>query len=433
MKAPLGPRAGSISRDARISGVSRILGYGLSLASAVVVSRSLGPSGKGILALGTAIPGLLAIIAGLGLGTAVTVAVREGWIPQRGVLLLLLAYSSALTAIAVALSMSSAVVLALGFDQKAITYPAMVSIGGLVASDCCAGVLQGANRVSQGMWLRQAIGLGYSAIAFCLVLAGFRSLSGILWCMAAWSWACSLVGSVLVLRSAGVASVESPKWAMRLLKFGVRTQAIWVLLALNYRLDMALLASLGSLNQLGVYSIAVGFTEVAWLGANALSAVLLPHLSNVEPGVAFLRAARGLRMAASSTLLFASAVGIGLWLLAVPVFGSGFAGTTVAFFALIPGLVALAAFKIVAIHEIAMHRIAQPIALAGMGVVVNVVANVLLIPRLGPVGAALSSSLSYTSIAVVAVCSFHRRSGFTLRDILLPSLDDLRAAWPKRS
>lgn len=421
--------ASPMQGDARNSLIWRVIGYGLSLMSVVLVSRLMGPTGKGILSLGAAVPGLVAVLAGLGLATSTTIAGREGWLPTRPALAALAIYA----ALAGALFMLAAVVAAsagwFGFGNGPMyATAAAASIGGLLLADYCGGLLQGVGAVSLGMWIRQAVGIGLSVVTIGLVAAGARDPLPVLVGIAVCAWACAAIGSVMVLRHAAAAGRPAPAaWLRRLAVVGIRIQTVWVLLTLNYRLDMVLLGLLGSVAEVGVYSIAVGFSEVAWFGVNALTAVLLPHLINVDPSIASARTARAARLSIISTVMLSALLALGLWASAVPVFGRGFSRSTAAFVALTPGLVAFSAFKVLAIYGVAAQRVRPVTIMALAGVALNVMANVVLIPRFGSVGAGLASSVSYSAISIVAVLLFLRRSGLRFRDAFMPVRSDLLA------
>ena len=61
------------------------------------------------------------------------------------------------------------------------------------------------------------------------------------------------------------------------------------------------------------------------------------------------------------------------------------------------------------------------------GLAINVIANFTLIPRLGINGAALSSSISYTTTAIITVAVFRRLSGIPVVDTLVIKRSDLVA------
>ncbi len=397
--------------------------------SAVAVSRALGPEGKGTLSLATAIPGIMALVFGMGIGTALTIGARERWLPVRFA-------AGAITLYAVFVGFGFAAIAWLwvsgasgGGPSPAIVLAATASIGGLLLADAAGGLLQGIGRVRAGMWLRQAVGLGQSTTAIVLILFGVPVVLPILVAIALWTWGCGGAGIVLIYRAPSTdRRVARDRWWAKLVQVGIRSQFIWILLMLNYRQDVALLGALGSVADVGVYSVAVGFSEVAWFGVNALVGVLLPHLSAVEPNLAAARAARSIRASIAATLALSLVVLLGSYMLAARIFGEGFARTDVVFAALIPGLVTLAAFKIVAVYAVASRRVRVPAGLAAFGLLLNLGCNFLLIPPLGSLGAGISSSVSYSVIAFGALVWFIRTTAIRPGDVLLPTQGDILGA-----
>jgi len=71
-----------------------------------------------------------------------------------------------------------------------------------------------------------------------------------------------------------------------------------------------------------------------------------------------------------------------------------------------------------------VNIIVGTVALAG-----NVGLNIVLIPSLGIVGAALSSMISYSVAATLLIALFVRESGLPLRDVLIPKADDILFFW----
>ncbi|MGD0247562.1 MAG: oligosaccharide flippase family protein [Candidatus Limnocylindrales bacterium] len=415
----------TLTRDVLKSGASRVLAYGVSLVSVVLVSRAMGPAGKGAISLGTAIPGITAILFGLGLGTSTTMGLRERWLDHRWALMTVTLYAMAAGTASVALGVLYLGVTAGGDGYGlAIAVATAAPVGALLLTDYCGGLLQGAGAVSGGMWLRQSVGIGQSAIAIILIVFGARDPLPILIGMAIWAWGCGVVGCVLVLSSPCTSTAEAGRgWLRRMIRVGIQAQAVSALLLLNYRLDMVLLGLLGSVAQVGIYSVAVGFSEVAWFGVNALAAVLLPHISGVDSSVACTRTASAARLAIASTMLLSAAVAIGLELLVVPVFGIGFRQSTPSFLAITPGLITFALFKCLSLYGIATHQMRAVSSLAAVGLALNVCANLVLIPRMGSIGAALSSSISYSATSILAAAWFLHGTGLGFRALIPLSAD----------
>jgi O-antigen/teichoic acid export membrane protein len=117
-------------------------------------------------------------------------------------------------------------------------------------------------------------------------------------------------------------------------------------------------------------------------------------------------------------------------LVAIPtiplLFGREFAAASLPLLFLIPGVVATAAANPVSAHLMGTGRPVFGAAAAAVNLTVNVVANLALIPVLGASGAALASTLSYSASAVVLLVVFKRLNSVPLRQMLVPTSDDLR-------
>jgi O-antigen/teichoic acid export membrane protein len=93
---------------------------------------------------------------------------------------------------------------------------------------------------------------------------------------------------------------------------------------------------------------------------------------------------------------------------------------------LLPGIVAFAPVKVLAAYLAGAGLPRLFFRVSTSSLVVTVVLDLLLIPRLGIAGAALASSASYTTAAAVMLWIFRSTTGVPLRDVLLPTREDIR-------
>lgn len=78
-----------------------------------------------------------------------------------------------------------------------------------------------------------------------------------------------------------------------------------------------------------------------------------------------------------------------------------------------------------------LTRQGRPWVLTGMGVgafLLNLALNVVLLPSLGLVGASIASSVAYAALTTAFVAWGLRITGLGLRDVLIPSAEDLATA-----
>jgi len=107
------------------------------------------------------------------------------------------------------------------------------------------------------------------------------------------------------------------------------------------------------------------------------------------------------------------------------VFGLAFAGAMRPFLLLLPGTIAgslTSSLGLYFIQQLGKPRINALFSAAGLSL--NVVLNILWIPAYGPAGAALSSSISYSLVAVLLILLFRREPGFSWRGLLIPGRAD---------
>ena len=194
----------------------------------------------------------------------------------------------------------------------------------------------------------------------------------------------------------------------------------------NYRFGYYAVAYLASNKALGILSVGVALAEAIWLIPRSTALIQYVALVNAadkrEQTHAALRGSRLTLLATAGAVLGLAAVPAS-WLAAF--FGPEFGAAHGVILALAPGILinGLGMQASTYFSGIARYRVNNHAALLGLAVTVP--ACLLLVPRLGLVGAALGMSLSYT--ASVAYLFKHYRLAITAnwRD-LLPGLEDVR-------
>ena len=92
---------------------------------------------------------------------------------------------------------------------------------------------------------------------------------------------------------------------------------------------------------------------------------------------------------------------------------------------LLPGVVAYAVVAILSQYVVGQGAPGRYTLAVVAGLTTNIVANLLLIPRLGTAGAAAASSISYALTAALTLAIFTRLSGQGLRETLLVTRADV--------
>jgi O-antigen/teichoic acid export membrane protein len=402
----------------------------LSLGNALIVSRALGPTGRGDVVFLTTIAYLVSSLATIGVQEAnVNVAGA-----QPGLRRALATNSLILSTLFGCLGIAAVTVLVLvvpaadGDAKTALLALILASLPSLVLSTYLRFLIQGdyGFAVTNLVWVLPAV-LNLS-INGVFALAGELTVG-----VAVGTWIGGQLLSTAILvwyvarRSAGFGR-PSLSLARGTLGFGLKSHIGRIMLLGNYRLDLWILGAIAGAHELGLYSVAVAFAEALFLLPTALSAVQRPDLVRASDAEAVRRTAVVFRGALLVTILAAVALIVVAPPLVVQLFGEDFRGSVDDLRVLTVG-----AFGIVALKQIGNALTARQLptlASIGIGVafVSTIVLDVLLIPSFGGLGAALASSLSYTLGGVVIVLLFTRSLGGHVLDFV-PRPGDLAVVW----
>jgi len=206
--------------------------------------------------------------------------------------------------------------------------------------------------------------------------------------------------------------------ARRAVSFGVKSHLGRIMNIGNYRLDQWLLGSLAGTKELGLYSIAVAWSETLFSLPTALAIVQRPDLVRARRTEARRQSAFAFRVTAALTLPLALATVLLAPFLCVTVFGDEFRGSIDDLRVLVLGAFGIVALRVLGNALTAQGRpLLESVAIAA-ALVATVVFDVVLIPPYGGLGAAVASVIAYTVGGVVVAAVFLRVLGGRSADLL---------------
>jgi O-antigen/teichoic acid export membrane protein len=193
----------------------------------------------------------------------------------------------------------------------------------------------------------------------------------------------------------------------------------------NYRFGYYAVAYLSGNKTLGILSVGVALAEAIWLIPRSTALIQYVALVNAKDKHgqthAALRSSRLTLLATAGAVLVLAAVPTA-WLAAL--FGPEFGAAHGVILALAPGILLNGAGMQASTYFSSMARYGVNNRAALLGLAVTVPACLLLVPRLGMVGAALGMSASYATSATYLLRHYRRAIGATWGD-LLPDWKDL--------
>jgi O-antigen/teichoic acid export membrane protein len=422
----------------------------LTIATSIVVARALGPAGKGVYELVLATAALLGIVLGFSLSSGVTYVVARGQAKLRA-----LAWQLASLAL---LQGAAAAVIFFALqraDYTAAFLPTAMGYWGIVAISLLLVFTE-----MSGYWRAMLLGRqeiikanGRELISraalflFMLATAGILAASGHQASAAALVWVnivVAIMKNPLFLHAlrpffpesavhqsmlAGKKSWRAPletSGLLEVIKFASPSYLSNLAQFLNYRLDVFLVSFFAGAAAVGLYTLAVALAQTIWLFSTAAATVLLPRIA-AQQASHFENAAQTAR-ATRLALWMSIALALLLALVAEPlvtrIYGQAFRGSLAPLFWLLPGIVIFSAANVLASYlaGIGKPRLNFFVSLAGLFVTITL--NLLLIPRLNIVGAAVSSTASYTTSTALILWFFKRESGVRWRHVLLPMAGD---------
>lgn len=402
----------------------------------VVLARTIGPSGNGRYVLLLTLVGLASMIVSLGLHAGITFEVsRRRWSVAR-------AYR---TSFRIALVLGLVGLIA-GFGFFYLTRHtvfggipgwlallALASIPLTLAYEYAASILLARERYERYTSL-----LAVHAATLALIGAGLALPFGLKGAVVGIP-ASALLGVLLAAKlladeASRDTTPDGGEPLSRALRFGLQSWGANLLQQVNYRFDVLILGGFATAADVGVYSVALTLTSIAWILPQALQTVLFPRaasldesalsgdVSSVESDEAVARAIRhGVLLSLPAGLAVAMLLLVGIPL----VYGHRFHETVPLGFVLLPGVLLLGVGKIVGSAVTGRGHPRYALYGASIGLPLTLGLYLGLIPVFDAWGAAIASSLSYAATAVVGVYFFRRVTAIGLREAFVPTRRDL--------
>jgi O-antigen/teichoic acid export membrane protein len=187
------------------------------------------------------------------------------------------------------------------------------------------------------------------------------------------------------------------------LSFGLKGHIGNVLQFFNYRLDMFLVNYFVGPASVGIYGVSVGFAEILWYFPNAVGFVIFPKATATRPEVMSGFTPRVFWVTFGVTALGAGALAILGESLIQVIYSPNFVDAYLPMLVLLPGVILLGSAKVLTNEMVGRGYPQYNSINAGIAFILTVMFDLILIPRLGVLGAALASSISYTAVFLASV------------------------------
>lgn len=432
------PPGRHLATGASLNVVAQLVTIGAAGITSVAIARLLGPTGTGTLALAVTLITLATTLFSLGLRAGIIYRVSRGsWAAgdaaRAGQLAaVVLGGAGALAGMGFYALTSHTVLAGVTPTMAVVTFAALpFALTWLFLAVVALSVERyetyGAILVSQplaGLALSVALAVAFGSLGAIVGLAASHVVGA--------------VAAALLLRHGTLSSQPGAGSRQELraaTAFGLKAWGSEVLQNLNYRLDLLVLNAFAVRADVGVYSVALTITAFAWILPSALQTVLFPRTARLDSQGAStgegrseveLAASRGMRQ--SVLLLLPTAVGLAVLLVVVVplLYGPKFDRTIELGLILIPGTLALGMARVLVAVTSGRGRPIYSLYGRLIDMPVTAALYLLLIPAYGATGAAIGSTISYAMTGVISLLFFLRVVHLPLRELFLPTRDDVR-------
>ncbi len=241
------------------------------------------------------------------------------------------------------------------------------------------------------------------------------------------SYVCAgIVGAIIIIK------FSSGKLTLRfvvikdLFAYGLKMYLPNVIQYLQYRSDMLLVAYFLTPIEVGYYALAVNLVEILRKIPTTTASLLFPRAARLSASEAVALTAKTCRNVFFIILVLFIPFYFAVRFIVIPIVGDAYIPILSPFLILIPSMFGVCILHLLMIYFYGRGKPTIVLRSVVLGLLLNVILNLILIPRLGISGAALASVISYIACAVLLALAFVRiNKGVSYRDLIVLDKKDL--------
>jgi len=420
----------NFTQNVGITFFTRLFTLAISLISSVIIARLLGPAGKGILSLVILVPSFIALIASLGIEISNVYYVGRNKYSLQDII-----GNSVFTTVSVGIPVGFLLWFLAPFISSLFLEginPLFLKIAAILIpltllSAYCKEILRGEQRIKH----YNLISLCRSAFLMLLIvllvfILRFGVMGAIISNVLAVFGATAI--SWLFIRERGnykFLPILHKEMFFDSIRFGMKGRLANILQFFNYRFDVFIVSWFLGVENVGYYTIAVSISELIWYIPNSIGTVLYPKVASSTIEEANLFTPRVCRNSFFLTSLAACGLFALSGVLIPAIFGKVFLPSVKPLQVLLPGIVMLSLWKVLSADLIGRGMPEYYSYTAGISLIFTVFLDFILIPKMGIIGAALASTISYSLAGFLTLFWFLKKTGVNLREVILPTRGDL--------
>ena len=211
-----------------------------------------------------------------------------------------------------------------------------------------------------------------------------------------------------------------------MLGYGLKAQAGNIIQRLNYRLDVFIVNYYLPISQVGIYGIAVVLGETLWGVTGSIATLVFPIASSStdkEQMCAFTNQIT--RVSFAIIIIFSLIIALLGKIFIILWFGVAFVAASGALLWLLPGISIFSVSNILASYLAGVGLVEKNIYSSIVSGIVTVILDIYLIPRIGINGASIATSLSYIIFTLMTIWFYIQHTQARWQDILILKGSDI--------
>ena len=409
--------------------ITSIVMFAMNLISGALVARILHPSGRGQFALIIMVPMLLSTMGALGvrISNIYFIGKRRYEIGEVfGTSIIIACCCSTILLGGFIVSSPWVFPMILKEVNPIFVWISITMVPFLIMSSYIGGMLLGLIKINSLNAATFMSGFVQLMLILILVVIGKFGVKGAVIAFMGETLFGLAILLTLILKYVGTKVTFRIKAVVEFIKFGVKGHIGNIFQYLNYRLDFFLLAYFTNSVEIGYYFIATAISEKLWLISGSVGTVLFPFVSSVEPESVKTFTSKVCRHTLFITILLGVILAVTSKLVILIIFGKAYLPSLQPLLILIPGVVMLSIAKVLNGDLAGRGRPELGSRSAGISLIINVSLNLILIPKWGISGAALSSTVSYTIVSLVMLYYYVKLSGSNPFDATIIQPNDFK-------
>ncbi len=404
---------------------SNVFALILGLLTGIIISRVLGPEGRGIYTSIYVVPLIFMSFATFGIRRSAVYHIGKKLFKEEEIIstvYFLLFFTSTIGIIA------SAIVYYF-IDNPDFTLPliifAILSIPVRLATGYTRGIFLGKEQfryANQMNWIPVFLNLIF--VVILVWLAGFSILGAIFSIFISY-FIVSLYAIIKVSKTILIKIKYIKSIVKSMLKLGLVYSLALFIMQLNYRVDILLLERLSTFSEVGYYSLGVSIAERLWQLPIAMGMVIMSRSANVENEEELnTDIAHMIRVSFLISLLAAIILFIIVPYIIPLLYGKEFIPSVRMMQLILPGILLFIIFRIINSRVAGMGKPQITIYIFTPALVINIILNYLWIPHYGGLGAAMATNVSYILGTIASVIVYARLTKTPILEIVRYKKED---------